>query len=188
MNVQITKSNDIWSYNPLTEGYSEDAVFSAITGTPTISSNKLRLNEDTIITYDKTFKDGSLEMVITVPTAPTTGDVRQFGLKNADGDLKGAMLFDVTDDVFTAKIYDASGTLIASKVINWNADWTADEATFRITWANRQVFFAVRNVIVARFTSNGDIASTVQMARHPMYLYLKNVNADNMDVSLITFA
>lgn len=190
MDVQITRSNDIWSYNPLTEGYTEDAVFSAIAGTPTISSNKLRLNEDTIITYDKTFKNGSLEMVITVPTVPTTGDARQFGFKNSDSDLKGAMLFDVTDDDFTAKVYDASGTLIESRVINWNAGWTASEATYRITWSSRRVLFVVNNVIVARFDAGEGQAITpdIKMANKPMYLYLKNVNADNMDVSLITVA
>lgn len=190
MNVQIVRTGDVWGYNPLSEGYTEDAVFSAVAGTPTISSNKLRLNAASIITYDKVFLNGSMEIQMIIPAVPTTGDDREFGLKDTATSTKGAMLFDVTDDVFTAKVYDASGVLVASKVINWNADWTNEEANYRITWTERDVYFVINNVIVARVEGgfDKDIVSADILSKKALHLYIANANSDNMDISLISFS
>ena len=188
MNVQIVRQGEIWQYNPLTEGYTNDDVFHAITGTPAVSSNKLRLNADEVISYDKRFKNGSMEFLITIPTAPASGDVRQIGLKNNDN--KGAMLFDITDTAFTAKVYDASGTIIATKTINWSSGWTAAEARYRISWGERDVYFAINDTIVARFEAgvDKDITEDKIIGKNPIAIYLKNSNSDNMDVSLINFS
>lgn len=187
MESQIVRRGEIWQYNPATEGYSADDVFHALTGTPAISSSKLRLNQDEVITFDKRFQFGSVEFYLTIPAVPTAGDIRQWGFKNNGND--GLMVFDITDDAFTAKVYDSSGTSVASKTIEWDDDWTATEARYRITWAERSVYFAVNDVIVARFEDgwDKDIIDSDIMNKLPMALYLKNSNDDSFDISLINY-
>lgn len=187
MDVSIVRSGDIWQYNPAVEGYSADDVFHPLTGAPAISSGKLRLNADEIITYDKKFQYGNLEFLITIPVAPTAGDVRQFGFKNNDD--KGLMVFDFTGAVFSAKVYDAGGTLIATKTIPWDTDWTATEARYRIAWNNRNIYFIIDDTIVARFDEgfDKDVVPADIMNSQPMGIYLINSNADNMDVALINY-
>lgn len=188
MDINIVRKGEIWQYNPATEGYSADDVFHELTGSPAIVSSKLRLNQDEIITYDKRFLLGSLEFYLTIPFIPTAGDVRQFGFKNNDN--KGALLFDITDDVFTANVYDSAGTLISSKTVNWDANWTATEARYRISLSERSVYFAINDIIVARFESGADkdIIDSDLMFKNPLGIYLKNSNNDSTDVSLINYA
>ena len=187
LDVKIVRRGEIWQYNPAIRDYTDDDVFHAISGTPAIASDKLRLNGDEIITYGTVFQFGSLEFYLTIPAVPTTGDVRQFGFKN-NGDL-GKMIFDVTDDVFSAKVYDAAGTIIDTKTIEWDSTWTAAEARFRITWEDRNIIFAVDDVIVATFNAgfDKDIIDSDIMNKFPMNGYLKNTNADNLDCSLIQY-
>lgn len=186
MDVRVIRKGDIWQYNPAIRDYTDDDVFHAISGTPAISSNKLRLSGDEVITYDSVFQFGSLEFYFTIPTAPATGDVRQFGFKN-NGDC-GKMIFDVTDAVFSAKVYDSAGTLIDTKTIEWDSDWTAAEARYTITWNERSIFFLVNDVIVARFEDGADIEDSDNLNRLPLAGYIKNTNVDNMDLSLLNYA
>jgi len=188
MQVEVVKQGQIWQYNPLSEGYTDDDVFNTISGTPAISSNKLRLNAAVVQTYDKRFQNGSLEMLITIPVAPTSGDIRSFGLKNNDN--KGAMLFDIADAVFSAKAYDAGGTLIDTFTINWDTDWSATEARYRISWGRDAIVFAIDDTIVARLDTGeyGNIATDDVLSRQPINIYLNNTNSDNMDISLINFS
>ena len=187
MDVNIVRSGQIFQYNPATEGYSANDVFTPLTGTPTISSDKLRLNAAEVLTYDKRFQFGNLEFLLTIPAAPTAGDVRSFGFKNNDN--KGMMVFDITGAVFSAKVYDSKGTLIATKTINWDSDWTAAEAQYRIAWNNRNIYFLVDDVFVARFDEgfDKDIVAEDIMGSQPMGIYINNGNADNVDVSLINY-
>jgi len=187
LDVKIVRRGEIWQYNPAIRDYTDDDVFHAISGTPTIASDKLRLNGDEIITYGTVFQFGSLEFYLTIPAVPTTGDVRQFGFKN-NGDL-GKMIFNITDTDFTADVYDAAGTVIGQKTIDWDTDWTAEEVRYRITWDERTICFAIDDVIVARFEAGFDkeIIDSDIMNKFPMNGYLKNTNADNMDISLINY-
>lgn len=180
----FTKS--IWSYNPLTEGYTADAVFHAISGTPTISSSKLRLNQTSIVTYDRTTLFGDLEITATIPAAPTSGDSRQFGFRNNTG-LHGVMVFDITDAVASAKVYDSAGTLIASKEITWNSNWTNAEARYRISWhKNRTIYFTIEDTVVAMFNAD-DLFDSV-LGSEPMHIYVSNANNDNVDISFVSIS
>lgn len=176
MDVKITRSNDIWSFDPQVGGYDE-TLWKTITGTPAIAGTILRLTSAEIISY-QVFKNLSVEFAVTVPTAPATGDSKAWGLKNYSKGNKARAEFDITDAVFTAKVYDESGTVIASKTITWDATWTAAEARYRISISERNVFFAVDDTIVARFED-------VNVAKSPVSLHIVNADADNLDVGAV---
>jgi len=184
MDVQITRSNDIWKYSPLTDGYSDGDFFGTISGTPAIASNKLRLNAAEIASISS-FKNASVEMLLTIPVVPTAGDVRIFGWKAMDdGDL-GRAEFEVTDDEFFASVYEPDGTLIASKPIPWDSDWTADIARYRISMSENNIFFAINNVIVARFENTKEITADVALVKKPLEIHVSNENSDNLDITSI---
>lgn len=181
---------EIWGYNPATEGYMENAVFSTLSGTPDASTGVLRLNASGIITYDKVFKRGAMEMSINIPSDPASGDSRVFGFKNGASDLRGAVFFTISDDSFLAKAYDANGVEIGSSDIPWDSSWTGSVVRYRVVYKERGMMFIVDDVIMAHMEIGfGNTFSTdVVINKQPMYLYIENENSDNMDVSLITFS
>jgi len=174
---------EMWKYNPAVDGYDEDYLLSALTGTPAISSSKLRLTSAGVISLQG-FRNGSAEFTMTIPTAPTAADDREFGFSNNINNRK--MVFDITDDVFSAKVYDVDGTIIDTKVIPWDASWTAASARYRITCGDRSVIFAIDDTIVARFEAIWDITTEI-IGNSSLSILISNGNADNLDVSLILF-
>uniref|UniRef100_A0A6M3K891 Uncharacterized protein n=2 Tax=viral metagenome TaxID=1070528 RepID=A0A6M3K891_9ZZZZ len=189
MDVNITRPNNLWQYVPgKTEGsYVSGDFFSTISGTPSIASNKLRINTAEVESL-ASFFGGSLELLINVPVEPTAGDVRAWGFKIDNDGNEGRVEFDITDTDFTANLYDASGTVVASKTIDWDATWTAAEARYRISAAERNYIFAVNDTIVARFEygRNNDITEDKILSRKPVSIHIQNGNADNMDVGLVS--
>jgi hypothetical protein len=189
MDVNIARANGIWQYVPgITEtSYTTGSFWRTISGTPSIASNKLRLTSAEAETMNS-FLHSSVELLVNVPVAPTAGDVRAWGFKlDTDGN-KGRAEFDITGAVFSAKVYDASGTIIATKVIPWNVAWSAAEARYRISTSERDIVFAIDDTIVARFEAgrNNDITEDKVMSKKPIAVHLQNGNADNMDVALVS--
>jgi hypothetical protein len=185
--VQVINKGDIWQYVPgKTETtYANNNIFHTLAGTPAITALKLVINGDEVESLDY-FKVGtSLELEISVPVVPTAGDVRAWGFKIDNDGNKGRMEFDITDTVFSAKVYDADGTIIASKTIPWDSDWTATEAKYRITWGERYVCFSVNGTIVANFQDQSDF-TTQTLSKKPMPIHIQNDNADALNVALIS--
>lgn len=184
--VQITRSNDSWKFDPAADGYSDGAIFKTLSGAPSIVSENLVLNAAKIISLNG-FKNGSVEMRLTVPTAPANGDSKYFGFAHNDNNaLIGAYLFDITDNVLSAKIYDSVGTEILSKTINWSASWTNTLSTYRISISERNVYFAINDTIVARFEDSRDFDDGHISFRGPRCVKISNADTDNLLVSLIT--
>jgi len=184
MDVQITRSNDIWQYDPSIDGYTDDTVFKTISGTPAISAGKLRLSNAEIISKSA-FRNSNLEINMTIPTAPTAGDVRQFGFKLYNDGLDGRTEFDIADTVFSAKLYDRDGTIISAKVINWSSAWTAAEAKYGISVSETNVFFKINNTIVAKFEYSKDL-TTKYITKNPLSIHFDNNLVDNLDITSIS--
>lgn len=188
VDVQITRNNDIFKYDPAVDNYSDGDIFKKVggAGTPAISSGKLRLNAVEIISMES-FKNAALVINMLIPTAPTAGDSRTWGFKSYnDGDL-GRCEFVISGVNFTANVYDRAGTLIAAKVINWNAAWTNTAARYRINISESNVFFSVNDVVVARFQDGvgREITAGVKLRKLPVEIHINNVNADNVDVTSV---
>lgn len=175
MNVQIVRNNEIFLYDAQIHGY-DTSIIKALAGTPAISSNKLRLNAAEITTYSF-FRNASVQFAMTIPTAPTSGDVREFGFNNPSAGNNARVEFVISGTTVTAVAYDATGTLIASVPITWNSAWTNTETRYRISLTERMAVFAVNDTIVA--TIEG------AMPKVPMFVHLEQDNADNLDLAQI---
>lgn len=166
-----------------------DANFWAnITSAPTVSAGKLRFNAAKAASYIL-HEYGDVEFLLTVPAAPTSGDVRQFGLSGSSAKTFGAVYFDITGAVFSAKVYDNSGNS-KSVTITWNASWTNVATLYRIIWDTDRVQFQVGIVtagvvaytIVATIAMPQDIGSVPYVA---LPILINNGNADNMDLTYV---
>lgn len=162
-----------FSYDPQKQGY-DTVLWKTISGVPAISGSDLRLNSAAIIHYGDIFK-GELTMNLNIPTAPTAGDDRLFGFNQLNA---GAYAyFKVADDVFTAEVNDGEGGT-DSVVIDWQTDWTAADTNFKIVWMGFSAVFYVNKVKFATINSAG-------VPKFPLSIYIKNGNADNMDMKYI---
>jgi len=85
-------------YDPQRQGY-DVGQFTTLTGTPAIASGKLSLTTASFI-GKQDLDRGEITFGLTVPTLPTTGDVRAWGV--ALPAASTYLTFDVTDDVFRA--------------------------------------------------------------------------------------
>jgi len=171
MHVNIDRNSNIFLYDVKTNGYDTN-IWNTISGVPSVASGKLVLNNAEVNSF-AAFTKCSIEFLMTIPTAPTLGDSRAWGLKTYNYGNKGRIEFDITDTNFTAKVYDDSGTIIESIPITWDTNWTNTEARFRISFSERNVFFSVNDVIVARFQE-------VNVTENPLALHIINGTADNL--------
>lgn len=185
MDVNVRRSNELWQYDPSVDGFTSGSILFTAAGAPAISGGKLRLNAAEVVSL-AAFRNSSLDMAINVPTAPTAGDARSFGLEMNGGANKCRMKFDISGTVFSASVYNANGTLIGTKTINWSSAWTATEAIYRISFSERNVFFTVNDVIVASFLDQQELLASVTLGKQPVSVFLKNENADNMDCGVLS--
>jgi len=185
MDTQITRSNEIWFYDPQVDGYSDGDIFKTLSGTPTISSNLLRINAAQIISLSS-FRNSNLEFYLTIPTAPVAGDDKTFGFYNINDGNIGRVEFDITEAVFSAIVYDNEGTEIDTKVIDWDTDWTATATVYRISISENNIFFAIGDTIVAKFENGKDITAGTKLSKRPIAIHVANADADNVDITSIT--
>jgi len=189
MDVNVINQNTSFVYDPAVVGY-ETSFIKAISGTPTVSSSKLRLNAAEIATYDF-FKFADVLFVMTVPAAPTSGDVRAWGLKVPALGNNARVEFDITGAVFSCKVYDDFGTAIGSTTVVWDATWTAAVVRYRIRFTQDGIKFYVdlnsltTLTCVARFAISGNASQPVTLPTIPQVVHIINSNADNLDVTAI---
>jgi len=176
LDVNVQRSGDILEYDAKLWGY-DNTIWNTISGTPSATGGKVRLNAAVIATY-QALRNCILQMALNIPVAPTAGDVRVFGLYSPTLGNKGKIVFDITDTALTAKVYDEDGVVIDSKTIDWDSDWTAAETLFEIVVSERNVMFKIAGGIVARFDD-------VEVAKFPLNIYINNGNSDNLDIGAV---
>lgn len=175
-------------FDPKVVGY-DTSFIKAISGTPTVSSSKLRLNASEISTY-AFFKFIDVTFTMLIPAAPTAGDVRAWGLKIPGLGNQARIEFDITDNIFSCKVYDDYGTEILNQVVTWSATWTNAVVRYRIRFGHDGIkFFVDLNSLltatcVARISMVGNEANPVLLTI-PQMIHVINSNADNVDVSAI---
>lgn len=180
MDTTISRKNQSFLWTGKVSGY-DTTIWKPITGTPTLSSDKIRINAAEITTF-LALKNGDVEIGITVPTAPTAGDSRFFGIYSPTLSTKGKMLFSVEDDECFVLAHDDDGTEIFKEQIVWDSDWTNAEARYRISWNANQILFSVNGTIV--YQTNDTVVARL-IPSLPNNITIKNANSDNLDVSYL---
>lgn len=161
-------------YDVTTRGL--DASFwKTLSGTPSVSSNKLRLTSAAITSYTQ-FKYGTFRFAVNVPTTPSAGEAKKWGLLAPSAATVGAAYFEITGATFRAVSYDESGTA-QTTTITWDS-WETVETIFEIEWEKDFVIFKVAGTAVATHQT--------RVGNVPLPLYLINSDADNTDTGYIT--
>jgi len=178
MELLSRDKRDGYVYDPIVKQY-DTTFWKATTGTPAMSGNVLRFNAAAVGSYIQHIY-ADIEFNLTVPTAPTSGDARHWGLRNPSSDNMGAVYFKIAGAVFTAEVVDSAGNA-TSTTLSWSAGYTATATTYRIRWEADHIFFYINGVIVATVstanTSKNQIPCDALLAR------IVNGNADNMDLT-----
>jgi len=152
----------------------DSSFWKAISGTVTVVSNKLRFNADALGSYTQ-FLFGKFEFAVNVPTTPSTGEAKKWGLLNPSDATAGSAYFEIVGAVFNAVSYDNDGT-VETTAITWDS-WETAETSFEIQWERGWVIFLVDGTVVATHkTSVGTLAQG---------LYIINADSDNTDVGFI---
>lgn len=178
----VSISRTLFSYviDPQVVGY-DASIFTTTSGTPTVASNKYRLNAaGTRLDYQLLF--GEVSVPLTIPTAPTAGHVRRIGFKTYGPANKGSVYFDITDAVLSAKVVANDGTT-QTEVIPWNAAWTNTETNFRISWDEKMANFTVGTG--ANEARVSIVVAPTDLLNIPAYFVLESGVSDNMDAAYI---
>lgn len=186
MDVNNVHSNGNFVYDPSIFGY-DTTFFADITGaggtTGTGVSKKIRLNADRIASK-VSFRFLDLEMNVNIPAAPTSGDVRSWGLLIPGGGNRARAEFDITGALFKTLLYDNNGVLIGTKTITWDATWSAAEVKYEIVIYRGGVKFFIAGDCVARFEM-ADFEANALPPDLSQAIHFNNANADNMDIGCI---
>jgi hypothetical protein len=186
MDVSITRTGAVQYYDAQRDGY-DTTLIKNLSGTPSISNDKLLLNNVNIATFFAC-NNSRVEMILNFPASPATGDDKVFGLKGPNLGNRGATIFVIADDVFSAKVYDSLGTLLFSQVIPWNSAWNTTDTRFTISATERTVIFQVNDSNVALFGNVTEVPGHVFNGFYhgPLPVVVLNEDSDNLYVSAIS--
>lgn len=148
-------------YDPRRQGY-DAAAWHTLSGAPAVAGTDLVLNNASALGKADIGR-GEVAMSLTIPTAPTAGDVRSWGL--AQVNLGALAVFRVNGTWFTAEVQDGYGS---SKVeaIAWDSDWTNREIEYRVKYTPDGWHFYVAGVEKAFINEvfQAAVAATTQEA------------------------
>ena len=161
-------------YDILMRAY-DTSFWKTITGVPSIASNKIRLNADTCASYYQIIK-GEVDIPVNVPTTPSSGEAKKWGLLNPGDPTKGSMYFEIVGAVLNAVSYDNGGT-VQTTAITTDFPGAAAEYIYTIEWGDDYVNFLISGVVVATHTT--------RVGSIPQAVYLHNADADNTDFGSI---
>lgn len=171
--------------DPQRDGYDTN-VFKTVTGTPAVTSNVLRFNvAETIMKLDHLW--GRFVFNLKIPVKPTSGDIREFGLKQLNFGNAGKIAFNITDTAFTSKTYSNDGSQNTSKPITWDdTNWSAKAIEFIIDWYPDRAAFYVNGLLKTQHRLKDNYAGVVEvLPRLPVSPFIKNSNADNVDMAYL---
>lgn len=180
MELITRDKRDGYVYDAIIKQY-DSTFWKTTTGTPAMSGNVLRFTSAASVSYLlHIFAD--VEFNLNIPTAPTAGDARHWGLRNPATDGEGAVYFKIAGTAFTAEVVDSTGNT-KSVTLTWSAGYTATATEYRIRWEADHIIFYINGTIVATI-------GTFEMPKNsipenPLALRVVNGNADNMDMAYV---
>lgn len=144
------------------------------TGTSTVASNKLRCNAAALASYLQ-HKYGDFEFGLNIPTTPSSGEAKHWGLRLPSTDHVGAAYFEISGATFRVVSVDSGGTS-ESTTVTWTSYENA-ETKYRIVWRPEAVQFYINGVIVATHTTRVPLG--------PLPLRIVNADSDNVDLGYV---
>lgn len=161
-------------YDVITRGL--DASFwKTIAATVSLATNKIRLASGGEITSYTQFKYGIFTFALNVPTTPSAGEAKKWGLLLPGAPTLGAAYFEIAGATFKCVTYDDGGT-VQSTTVTWSGEGA--ETLFKIEWDEDYVIFSVAGTVVA--------SHQTRVPKNPLPLYLDNSDADNTDLGYIS--
>ncbi len=160
-------------YDPSRTWYDKTNIWKELSGTPT-ADTLLKINNAEIISFSD-FSKVDLLIKITIPTAPTAGDVRYIWLWQKNSGI--FKWFVINWETFKASVIWSDGHEETRELV-WDSSWT-----------NAPVILEIKDDGVAvNFFINGIHVGVVQWIAgriYPSSVYLYNKNADSMNISYI---
>lgn len=163
-----------FSYSVLQRGL-DASLWKILTATASVVANKIRITGGGEIASMTQFKYGVFRIALNVPTTPSIGEAKKWGLLLPGAPTIGAMYFEITGATFRAVSYDEDGTAQTTTLI-WGGE--ATEQVFEIEWEKEYVIFKRAGTAVATHQT--------RVGNNPLPLYLINSDADSTDLGYIT--
>lgn len=185
MEVRNHNQNENFIYDPNISG-NDDAFWKEITGTLTATgtapSAVLRWTSAVAASYSF-YRFADITFYLTVPVEPTIGHDRSWGfaLPAAQGSL--SILFIISGTTFSVSVKDIDGNVFTSKTITWSASWTATPTKYQIRWFPQGLQFLIGDTIVHTYMRKN--APNREIPNTGLPIYIKNDEADNMDLTAI---
>lgn len=156
------------SYVPSRDSF-DASRWTTVGGTPSVLSQTIVLTQS-IIEEKSSISRGYIRMKYAIPSIPSTGNYRRFGLKDGTGESYALFVISGTD--FTAETRDADGNT-NSIALSFDSAWAGVNTTFEILAFGSQIKFRIKGSTVAEFGG-------LECPNQPMSLYIENGNADSM--------
>lgn len=158
MDTKLVSDHGYLFYDPFLYDY--DKFFLTISGNPTIVNGKMRINAAKVNTSEMVMF-GSITMSISIPTAPTAGDSRIWGIYSRAYGNRNAAYFFISGTNFYVRTYNDDSSVFEQRTIPWNSDWTNTSVKWQIRWTIDKIEFYADNI---RLMSIGKIfgSSTTQ--------------------------
>lgn len=161
-------------YDPIRQGYDTNS-WRTITGAPAISGSRLSLDNaagiGAAIIHYVDFVKGEIVFDINIPTVPTAGTSREFGVSSPN--TSAYILFSLGESL-TCKTSDGT-TATTSSEITWESAWTSANVSFKIRWEPGGAKFFINNVQVYA-------VSDASVPYGPLSLYLTDDAESSMTV------
>jgi len=144
-------------YDPYIYGYDDD-FFKTVVGLAKAVNGKIRIIPESGGTSSRVltttmFRRGEISMRMTVPTAPTSGDSRVFGLYSIALGNRNAAYFYISGESFYVRTYGRDTGTPESTTVPWDSDWTNLSTEFEIRWRVDGVEFWIGGRRVANHAS-----------------------------------
>ena len=176
-------------YDPSIYKYSS-TFFYAISGTPSTYNGKMRFSAAKVNTLGM-HMFGTFEFKVTLPSAPTAGQSKIWGLYSRALGTRNAAYFFMSGTNLYARTYgDVDDTPEQTTIATDETDFGSETVygtpyTFEIRWFKERVEFWMGNGVLKRKVA---AHYTVIPKAMPLPVYISNENVDNMDFTYILFS
>lgn len=171
--VNIVRGDDILQESVSAVQELNTNLWASITGTPTYASGVIQLNQAAMRSLVGA-KNFAGFMQILIPTAPTAGDDREWGFKNAGSKSPGAFYY-IEGEVFGVKVIGDFGIELADVPLPWNTLWNNTEVIWGVTTFQNEIQFTVNGSLVYRYRD--------EVPDRSMPVFISNANNDVMEYS-----
>lgn len=158
-------------YDPARQGY-DTTQWHTIFGTPVIAGTSIQLQNAGMVHYGDIVR-GQFQFNINVPSSPTQGNSRNWGLMRIN--TNAYIYFAINDTNFTANAADGNGN-VSTTPITWNTAWAGTYQQYVIRWEGGTAKFFINGTQVAVITN-------IAVSGDPLSLYAANATTDGMLIS-----